>query len=94
MQPWLLPRENSTTFHPLSLPPHFGQSPMKEFLHWMRNSERLYKIAYRKYSSAECGLVAIVVAKELKEGLKMESDPLRTRIPGSFPGSDTVSNSG
>ena len=66
---------------------------MKEILHWMRNSEHLYEIAYRKYSSAKCGRVALLVAKKLKEGLKMESDSLRTKLPGSFPGSDTGSDS-
>ena len=66
---------------------------MKEFLHWMQNSEHLYKIAYRKYSSSKRGRVAILVAKKPKEGLETESDSPRTRIPGSFPASDTGSDS-
>ena len=66
---------------------------MKEFLHWMQYSEHFYKIAYRKYSSSKRGRVAPLVAKKLKEGLKTESDSPRTKIPGSFPASDTGSDS-
>ena len=54
----------------------------------MQNSEHLYKIAYRKYSSLKCRRVAILVAKKLKDGLKIELDSLKTKLPGSFPGSD------
>jgi hypothetical protein len=57
---------------------------MKGFLHWMRNSEHLYKIAYRKYSSSKYGRVAILVAKKLKEGLDMESHSPKTKFQALF----------